>query len=84
VSQRDRNGNSLWIPAYRDLCGVTEDGGEVFFDPHFVDQALQEGRRPPQLRERSGQRLKPAETLLSPGGGHSTVVAGREVPVSRM
>jgi hypothetical protein len=84
VSQRHRNGNSLWIPAYRDLCGVSEDGGEVFFDPHFADQVLQEGGRPPQLRERLGQCLNPAETLLSPGGGHSTVIAGREVPALRV
>lgn len=84
MSQRDRNGNSLWISAYRDRRGVSEDGGEVFLDPHFVDQALQEGRRPLQLRERFGQRLKTAETLLAPGGGYSMVVAGREVPVLRM
>jgi hypothetical protein len=54
VSKRDRNGDSLWIPAYGDLCGVTQDGDEVFFDPHFADQALEKGRRPRQLRERLG------------------------------
>jgi hypothetical protein len=66
------------------LCRVSQDGREVFFDLHFVDQSLQEGRRPPQLRERSGQRLKPAETLLSPGGGHGTLIAGREIAILRM
>jgi hypothetical protein len=66
------------------LCGIGEDRSEVFFDPHFADQALQESRRPPKLRERLGQRLKPAGTLLSPGGRHSAVVPGREVPVLRI
>jgi hypothetical protein len=44
VSQRDHDGNSLWIPAYRDSCGISEDRREVFFDLHFIDQAVQEAR----------------------------------------
>jgi len=44
VSQRDRYGDSLWIPAHRDLCGISEDAGEVLVDLHLVDQAAQEVR----------------------------------------
>jgi hypothetical protein len=72
----------LWIPAHRDCGRIREDGDEVFFDLHLVDQVVQEVRRPPELRERVGEGVKSAETLLSPGGGHRKVIAG-SVPLVR-
>lgn len=84
MSERDRNGDSLWIPAHRDFGGISEDGGEVLFNLYFVDQGGQEVRRPPQLRKRFSQRPKSPETLRPPGSGHRKVIAGTVGRVLRM
>jgi hypothetical protein len=60
MSERDRNGDGLWIPAHRDLGGISEDGGEVLFDLHLVDH---EFRRPDDHRS-SASELASARTLL--------------------
>jgi hypothetical protein len=44
MSQRYRDSDSLWISTHSDLRGVIDDSGEVFLDPQFVDQAVQEVR----------------------------------------
>ena len=71
MSQRDRNGDGVWIPALRDCGGITEESGEVLFDLQLVDQVLQELPRPAPPGERVGQRRNPPDTLLSSGGGRS-------------